>query len=260
VTKTEKNISHGLIVVARSPAEDGGTAAFEAALVAALAGAGRTVIVVPHLYYLQRGMEGAERLAATTGPLVVASWLKPRAARWVLAALGREADGVTAVDLHEFGTGEEAAKKILAALGETTAKEEEHTLAPAKPGLQSVAPGLGRRWYPVIDYSRCVGCKQCHDFCLFGVYAVDASGRVSVTQPDNCKPGCPACARVCPVSAIIFPECKDDEAIAGGEGKVKRDSKNMAANSGRHGTHAEKEKPNDDLDDLLDSLDALDKS
>ena len=27
-----------------------------------------------------------------------------------------------------------------------------------------------------------------------------------MASPDNCKPGCPACARICPKSAIIFPK------------------------------------------------------
>jgi len=27
----------------------------------------------------------------------------------------------------------------------------------------------GRRWYPVLDYSRCTNCMECIDFCLFGV-------------------------------------------------------------------------------------------
>ena len=31
-----------------------------------------------------------------------------------------------------------------------------------------------RRWYPVIDYSRCTNCLECIDFCLFGVYGVDS--------------------------------------------------------------------------------------
>jgi hypothetical protein len=247
----------GLIVVSRGPTEEGGTSsAFEAALLEALRAARRPLVIVPHLYYLVPGSAAAKRLASTTGPLVVASWLKPRAARWILAALGREPDGVTAVDLKEFGTAEEAARAVCAALGETWRQ----TAAAMAPVEDLSSEQVGRRWYPVIDYSRCVGCKQCHDFCLFGVYAVDAAGRVSVTQPDNCKPGCPACARVCPASAIIFPECKDDEAIAGSEGRVARGAKDMAANSGRHATQAENDRPNDDLDDLLDSLDALDKS
>ena len=60
-------------------------------------------------------------------------------------------------------------------------------------------------WYPVIDKTRCTECGKCHDFCLFGVYTVQ-NKRVRVTQPQNCKNNCPACARVCPSKAIIFPK------------------------------------------------------
>ena len=77
----------------------------------------------------------------------------------------------------------------------------------------------GRRWYPVIDYSRCTNCMECIDFCLFGVYGVDALDRLLVEEQDNCKKGCPACSRVCPENAIIFPQHKT-AAIAGAEGEV----------------------------------------
>lgn len=77
----------------------------------------------------------------------------------------------------------------------------------------------GRRWYPVIDYSRCTNCMECIDFCLFGVYGVDALDRILVEQQDSCKKGCPACSRVCPENAIIFPQHKT-AAIAGAEGEV----------------------------------------
>ena len=77
----------------------------------------------------------------------------------------------------------------------------------------------GRRWYPVIDYSRCTNCMECIDFCLFGVYGVDALDRILVEQQDNCKKGCPACSRVCPANAIIFPHHKT-AAIAGADGEV----------------------------------------
>jgi NAD-dependent dihydropyrimidine dehydrogenase PreA subunit len=65
-----------------------------------------------------------------------------------------------------------------------------------------------RRWYPVIDFSRCTNCMECIDFCLFGVYGVDAAETILVEQPDNCRKGCPACSRVCPENAIIFPQHK----------------------------------------------------
>jgi hypothetical protein len=72
----------------------------------------------------------------------------------------------------------------------------------------------GRRWYPVIDYSRCTNCMECLDFCLFGVYGVDVQDRILVENQDNCKRGCPACSRVCPEQAIMFPDYKTP-AIAG---------------------------------------------
>jgi len=61
-------------------------------------------------------------------------------------------------------------------------------------------------WYPVLDYDRCTNCGQCFDFCLFGVYEKDRAGRVVVTHPESCKNNCPACARICPETAIIFPK------------------------------------------------------
>lgn len=64
-------------------------------------------------------------------------------------------------------------------------------------------------WFPVIDYGRCVNCKQCLNFCLFGVYGQSAEDRVEVHKPSGCKTNCPACARMCPQQAIIFPKYAD---------------------------------------------------
>ncbi len=71
-------------------------------------------------------------------------------------------------------------------------------------------------WYPVIDYSRCTSCGQCADFCLFGVYEKTET-RVDVTNPQGCKNNCPACARICPSSAIIFPKYKNGGAVGGSD-------------------------------------------
>jgi len=60
---------------------------------------------------------------------------------------------------------------------------------------------------------------ECIDFCLFGVYGVDGMDTILVEQQDNCKKGCPACSRVCPENAIIFPGHKTP-AIAGADGPV----------------------------------------
>lgn len=146
-----------------------------------------------------------------------------------------------------------------------------------------------RRWYPVIDYGRCTNCLECLDFCLFGVYGVDSMDRILVENQDSCKKGCPACSRVCPEQAIMFPEYKS-AAIAGAPvgaisglkidlsrlfgGEVKdamttaveeRDRELVADGRAAVGMavgvpkrQAEKTAgPKDDLDKLMDDLDAL---
>lgn len=90
--------------------------------------------------------------------------------------------------------------------------ESSNGAAPASPTIIAEEPA--RRWYPVIDYARCTNCMECIDFCLFGVYGVDKVDTILVEQPDNCRKGCPACSRVCPENAIIFPQHKTP-AIAG---------------------------------------------
>src|ERR687895_228306 len=63
-------------------------------------------------------------------------------------------------------------------------------------------------WFPVIDFNRCTNCMQCLTFCLFDVYAVSKDKKIEVRNPTNCKTDCPACSRVCPEVAILFPKYK----------------------------------------------------
>ena len=147
------------------------------------------------------------------------------------------------------------------------------------------AEKVGRRWYPVIDYSRCTNCMECIDFCLFGVYGVDVLDRILVEEQDSCKKGCPACSRVCPENAIVFPQ-HNDTGIAGAAGEVANlkidlsklfgapDAMELAARErdielvrdGRDAVGLEVGIPKrqttpatrDDLDDLIDGLDDLD--
>jgi NAD-dependent dihydropyrimidine dehydrogenase PreA subunit len=163
---------------------------------------------------------------------------------------------------------------------------------PHPPNLVRIDGTGERRWYPVIDYSRCTNCMECIDFCLFGVYGVDKVETILVEQPDNCRKGCPACSRVCPENAIIFPQHKTP-AIAGadveGAGALKidlsklfgapesnesaeqaaireRDEQLLAAGRIAVGAsvglpkrqEAKSSEPKDDLDKLLDQLDELD--
>ena len=76
--------------------------------------------------------------------------------------------------------------------------------------VEVAAPKQGewKPWFPVIDYDRCTNCMQCLSFCLFGVYGVDKESRIQVQNNDNCKTNCPACSRVCPEAAIMFPKYK----------------------------------------------------
>ena len=71
-------------------------------------------------------------------------------------------------------------------------------------------------WFPLIDYSRCNACGQCADFCLFGVYQ-KLEGRVVVVNPKECKNNCPACGRICPQTAIVFPKYEHAGAIGGAD-------------------------------------------
>ncbi len=71
-------------------------------------------------------------------------------------------------------------------------------------GLQPV--GAWKPWFPVIDYQRCTNCMQCLSFCLFDVYGVSADSKIKVQNQSNCKTECPACSRVCPEVAIMFPK------------------------------------------------------
>jgi len=174
----------------------------------------------------------------------------------------------------------------LVQLGGLTTDNGPRTTDQFKPEQLLAQPG--RRWYPVIDYSRCTNCMECLDFCLFGVYGVDSLDRINVENQDSCKRGCPACSRVCPEQAIMFPDYKT-AAIAGapvgnisglkidltklfGGGDAmaiaaqERDRELVADGRSAVGLtvgipkrQADKtQEPKDDLDKLMDSLDALD--
>lgn len=72
--------------------------------------------------------------------------------------------------------------------------------------LGLAAPGKWKPWFPVIDYDRCTNCMQCLSFCLFDVYGVSADKKIQVQNQSKCKTDCPACSRVCPEVAILFPK------------------------------------------------------
>ena len=119
--------------------------------------------------------------------------------------------------------------------------------------MEEITDEVAQRWYPVLDYERCKACGQCLDFCLFGTFSRVGS-RVVATSPDNCKPGCPACARVCPFGAIMFPHHDADPVIAGAPGPV-----GQAKAAAREPAAASAEVQDGDLDDLMRALDEFDE-
>lgn len=209
---------------------------FENALVKRLLDAGCPVLDVPHLYDLSRDHEAFRRIRDYPGPVAAFTWLAVRPARSLLMRMG--AARAESADVVASMAGHVSAKACAGAVLDQ---------APPSPGEGRVTvlqDPAGPRWYPIIDYERCVQCGQCLNFCLFGVYS-DADGEVVVANPDNCKPGCPACARVCPERAIIFPHYVDDPAIAGHEGDA--------------ACPEDAEAGGDDLQGLIDALEQLDQ-
>ena len=196
--------------------------AFEEDLIGRLRQAGRRVVAVPYLYYLGADDPAVQRLAAFSGDVVVAAWMYPRPAFWTLHALGiegtdpdgadpvasaAEARTIRCVDMRASASPADCAGAMLGGVDAGRAE-----------GVREDLVGeVISRWHPVLDYSDCVSCGKCLDFCLFGAFE-RRDGRVLVVAPEQCKPGCPACARVCPAGAIMFPHYSDDPAIAGAPG------------------------------------------
>lgn len=198
----------GAVVISRQPGDDPDRAEVERKTREAVSEANVELAVIPHLYYIYRSSEIVDLLCTLTGPLAVASWMHPRPARWTLHRLGVDLrQQVSCFCLADYCCGGRAAEALLDFLPNTPGSGN-------RGKLREVDAAVSERWYPVVDYDRCTGCRQCLEFCLFGVYDAE-DDRVTVAEPDNCKPGCPACARVCPEGAIMFPHYEDDPGIAG---------------------------------------------
>jgi len=131
-----------------------------------------------------------------------------RAVRWLFAM----ADAPLRLDgsVKFLNPRSQSPKEILDAIGSNPAG------GPSKSPVKFQCNDDWEPWFPVIDRDRCRTCKLCLNFCLFGVYSIDDKKQVRVSQPDHCKNNCPACARVCPAQAIIFPKL-DQSPINGDE-------------------------------------------
>ena len=198
-----------LIVISRHPGRQKKT--FEDKLVKLLSGIdGAELLLIPHLYYLKNNFAIYERLLGSGGEILFASWLYKRAAEWALKKEinSRNEPAIIHLSLAEFKTPASAAGALKKAL-KTAVKGKTRIVDLSKTPVVE-------RWYPVIDHARCNNCGECLEFCLFGVFSRNRK-KVSVEDPGKCKPGCPACSRVCPKGAIIFPHYFDDKNICGAD-------------------------------------------
>lgn len=164
-----------------------------------LRGADVDLVEVDDLCGLAARRDGLFGELAKSGELVVVACF-PRAVRWLFEMAGA-ALRPSALHVHNMRTesAAEIIERIVGGEGATDGK--------------SICVSVNREddwipWFPVIDYDRCGNCKQCLSFCLFGAFEL-VDDRVVVAHPANCKTNCPACARICPEAAIIFPKYPD---------------------------------------------------
>ena len=174
-----------------------------AQLAAAAKQAGMDVEIVSDLCELCETKEGkVHEIAQTT---IVAC--HTRAVKSLMAFAG-EPD-CKSIDLRS-----QSLEDVLQALGIAAAPAD--AADKWKEQLAAFPTKLGEdAWYPTLDKDACAECGKCFEFCPFGVYEM-VNDRVTVVHPQHCKNNCPACARQCPTSAIIFPKY-DRSPINGGE-------------------------------------------
>jgi len=136
----------------------------------------------------------------SSAPALTVAACYPRAVKWLFASAGAPLpEATTKVWNMRVETPENVVDGVL--------KEAVRRTDPERVVETQLAPTAGwKPWYPVIDYSRCTNCMQCLSFCLFDVYGVSTDQKIQVQNQSNCKTECPACSRVCPEVAIMFPK------------------------------------------------------
>jgi NAD-dependent dihydropyrimidine dehydrogenase PreA subunit len=158
-------------------------------LVTVLTNAGYTVKIIPDL--CKTAITDAGQMVDIASTAVVACY--PRAVRSIFDTLGLKPKQIFDIRNH-------SCEQILNEMGLS-----QPAFFPEQPFPEFTPDDSQEAWNPVIDKERCTDCGKCYDFCLFGVYSMP-DGKVKVSQPQNCKNNCPACARVCPSQAVIFPK------------------------------------------------------
>ena len=179
-------------------------AATKAAVLEGLNGAHVEFEAVPDLCEMAARGDARLRDFASAPELTVAACY-PRAVKWLFASAGASLPEATTKVWNMRVEAPEAV--IEGVLNSGVRRREAADALPApEPEAQLAASSGWKPWFPVIDYTRCTNCMQCLSFCLFDVYGVSADQKIQVQNQSNCKTECPACSRVCPEVAIMFPK------------------------------------------------------
>ena len=171
---------------------------------------GLNILRIPHLYYLKNNYSIYKKILGFKGDLFVCSWLFERASEWILKKEMNLPDK-RPVNYFSFLKYKSPEKLVVVLKKSISPADDVKSVDEIENFERQV-----ERWYPVLDYSKCKKCKKCLEFCIFGVYTLGEKKKIKVENPENCKPGCPACSRICPAGAIMFPHYFEDKKICGG--------------------------------------------
>jgi len=171
-------------------------------------GRGAESLADDHRFQITRTLLDRGLTVTCTGPHANGSGVSPGAVasveESVLLVLGQ-------FENSQAPEAEDAAGQVTLRFEDITGRDVDAVMQLIDDTLEALSvtvnqPGRWKPWFPVIDYSRCTNCMQCLSFCLFDVYGVDDEQQIQVQHQDNCKTDCPACSRVCPEVAIMFPK------------------------------------------------------
>ena len=70
-------------------------------------------------------------------------------------------------------------------------------------------------WDPKIDYTKCISCGKCVDFCHMKAFKTEEKQgkKTTIVNPNACIVFCRGCETICPVGAISHPTEEETQKI-----------------------------------------------